>query len=164
MTSYSLPTDSPNYRQKDSERPACFSDEGIVLSYIKREATTELYHYVNKNKMDDKLMERLIGYSVNMVKPKAFAVLCNNDKRLVPTDVMQRVFHTINCDVQDNEKKSVEMTKMADNAYEIAGFLSGLGALDAGDIAEAMEIYKEYDLEPLLTALVNKFMSLGVDK
>lgn len=150
---FSLPTDSP----KNKVVPPCFNDEEIILSLIKREDTQALRGYFEYTDVDPAVVARLIGYSINMVKPKSFIVLCGTNYNLVPPDVMKRIFHTINCDKQDGQKSNAEMVDMSRNAYIFAKFLNDNALMDIDDVAEATEIYKEYDLKDLLGNLVANF-------
>lgn len=150
MYKYHLPEDSPNHAQKDREVPFCFEDEAIILSYIKRDDTRALSEYLRHTVVPDELVSRVIGYALNMVKPKTFEHLCRGHSNLVPPDAMKRVFHTITCHVQDD----ADVTDIVERAMAVAVALKTNGWLNGTDVEEAMEIYNEYNLNDHLAGVV----------
>lgn len=148
---YYLPEDSPK-----KEKVVFFKDEEMVLKLIKHEYTTQLNDYINTHGLPDGLYDRLIGYSVNMLKPFSFKSLALRDMTRIPDDVMKRVFHTILCEVIDGADDSIGGV-----ANEFYDFLKEYGKVDKDDITNALDIYYDYDnyLTPVLSDVVTKIQT-----
>jgi hypothetical protein len=133
---YSIPEYSPR-----QDKLIFFVDEGVVLGYIKHENRDALVRYIDDNKLCDVLISRLMGYSINMVKPRSFKTLRLKFPHITPDDTLKRVFHTINCESQEG---SDTLASLVCAAGDIVSFLIDFDLLDKGDVYEALEIYDEY--------------------
>ena len=145
-----LPTDSPK-----KEKIVFFADESDILRLIKHEDTTNLVKYFNEHGYDKKLMVRFVGYAINMVKPYSFKSLCLMDMTLIPNDVMKRIFQVVLCEYQD-EVGPDRMSYLVLASRQIAEFLVEYQQLHHSDVADAIEMYEEYDMdymEPLIRFL-----------
>lgn len=139
-----------------------FKDEFLVIRYIKYDNVDSLKKYIMEHQrfLDEQIIDRLFNFSLTLIKPLCFKLLCHYFSDRIPDDVLKKTIHTIirqKQDLDDMPMKTPEqcaaLQSMADNMAgnvikvgEIVTFLKERNLLSNEDKLHASELVEEYDL------------------
>lgn len=150
-----------------------FQDEAVVLRCIKYDQVDLLRQYLDKHShgLDDQIVDRMFNFTVTLIKPNCFKLLCSFFPDRIPTDVLKQLFHAVLCIKQDIDAMPISTERECDAAQsraddlsdditligELVLFLKEHNALTKDDKDDAMEIVEEYKLEDVLGRIINLF-------
>lgn len=150
-----------------------FKDESLVIRYIKYDNVDSLKDYVmeHQHTLDDQIIDRMFNFTVTLIRPSCFKLLCHYFPDRIPDDVLKKSVHTILCQKQDlddmpmkTEEQCDAMQSMADDMAsnvikvgEIVMFLKERNLLSNEDKISASELVEEYELGEIFDRIVAIF-------